>query len=322
MTARNAILITMGLATSGLAAAQDTTATKTSSMPSIIEKSYASLHLRHTTLVKVDPDGKSNVVPQLNVIPTLGSHLFNDKLDLAVSWYFRKNADSVRVNKIVTYGEATFTILEQEHAALSTYAYTEQADGPSFSIVDIGPHLDLMTSVPTPVGKLAFSGFVEPLAEFTSGKGAPKAGVRDRTESGRSEQALTGGEEAPPADAEIEQRDPLFTSTTEVAAKLALDAVKGLSIGVGVDHLKSWEPHYEATTEGSDVRYDLAGYKTREAMLNKFTVSYKLTDAVTLTNQVRYMVDGLYEDRYDTTKGVAGISARIENRLAVTATLF
>jgi hypothetical protein len=325
MSARtcNTMIALLGLAFSGMAAAEDAKVDATkSAQPEVIAKAYGSLYMRHATLDKYAADGSDNVVPALVIIPTLGTHLFNDKLDVAYSWYFKKTASSNRINKVVSYAELTYSIIDNDTISLYPYVYIEQANGESFSIVDAGPHMDVKWGgVQTPVGKLSAVGFLEPLVEYTSGHSAAKAPVIDRTTRNEA-QALTDGSPAPsPAEKEIEQRDPSISSTTEVAAKLAVDAVKGLSFGAGVDYLQNWAPKYEAKTEDSDVRYSKAGYSVKSAVMNKVSVSYKLTDAVSLSNQLRYMVNGAWNDSY-TTQGVSGVSARIENRLALNATLF
>ncbi len=325
MTASKATLVLIGLALSGVAAAQDAavSTTKTSAMPAAIANSYGSLNLRHGTGEKLSADGSTNIIPYVLITPTLGTKLFGDKLDASVSMQFRKLADSVRISKVAAYAELAYTLLDNENVGLSTYTYIGQANGSSFGEVDVGPHLDLMTSVTTPIGKLAFSGFVEPLAAFNSGHSAPKIAVADRTTKDPQVALLTeDSKPAPTPDAETEARTPSYYSTTEVATKLSLDAVKGLAFGAGIDYFQNWAPKYAATATDTGFSYQQDGYSTKSAVMNKVSVSYKLSDAVTVANQVRLMVNGLYTDSYVKDLAVSGITSRLENRLTLNVTLF
>lgn len=326
MTVRKVLCALVGLSISAVATAAEegaVSATKASTQPEVIAKAYASLALRHSTLEKLAADGSTNIIPSVIAIPTLGTHLLDDKLDVALTWAFQKKPDSIRLTKLTPYAEVTYTVLDSAHATLFPYVYVEQNDGASFGVVDVGPHLDLKADLMTPLGKLALSGFVEPLAEFTSGKSATKAPVRDRTTRSTD---LTlrddGTKDEPKVETEIEQRHPSIFSTTELAAKQSIDAVKGLAVSVGIDYFQNWIPHYQASTVDDSTRYDLDGYSVKSAVMNKVGVSYKLSEKLSIANQVRYMVNGLYRDSYDTTKGVTGISSRVENRLTLTATLF
>jgi hypothetical protein len=311
-----------GVALSGAAYAQDAQVAteKKAPLQQLLPGSYASVELRHATneLYDVETDN-SDISPYLDARPTLGSTFYDGKLDTAFTWIFRKTPESARIQKhpVGFYNETTFTVFENDNFKFFPYLYVEQGStGDSFALADIGPHLDVKQVLKTGAGDVTFSAFFEPLAEFTSGATAAKQKVKNSTDEGYT---LAEGETA---EAELEQKDPSLLNTTEVAVKFAPAMVKGLSLTLAADYLQNWTPKYKDSEQTGEIDAELDGYATKDAVLNKLSISYKLNDAFTLSNSARYAVGGAYEETYDRNLGVSGLAARFENRLVLTATLF
>lgn len=311
-----------GVALSGVAYAQDAQVAteKKAPLQQLLPGSYASVELRHATaeLYDVESD-KSDISPYLDARPTLGSTFYDGKLDTAFTWIFRKTPESARIQKhpVGFYNETTFTVFENDNFKFFPYLYVEQGStGDSFSSASVGPHLDVKQVLKTGAGDVTFSGFFEPLGEFTSGASANKQKVKNSTDEGYT---LADGEQEV---ADIEQKDPGLSNTTEVAVDFAPAMVKGLTVKLAADYMQNWTPKYKDSEQSGAIDAELDGYATKDAVLNKLSISYKFNDSFTLSNSARYTVGGAYEETYDKDTKVSGVVSRFENRLALTATLF
>lgn len=326
MKSSKTLLGLVAVVASTLAQAQDATvsAEKKAPLQQLLPGAYGLLEVRHATNEQFDVETDTrNVIPYLDLRPTVGSTFYNGKLDTAFTWIFRKNPDSVRIVKhdVGFYNETTYTVFQNDYVKFFPYLYVQQGSigSNSFALVDVGPHVDVKTSFKTDMGELTLSGFVEPLAEFYSGAGAKQSAMKKVKNSTDDTYTLAPSDTA---QTEIEQKDPSLLSTTELALSFVPAKLSGLNVSLAANYLQNWTPRYEDPAGDADINPELAGYETNDAVMNKFTLSYKLNDSLTLANSARYTVGGAYEKTYDKDLGVSGVSARFENRLTLTATLF
>jgi len=316
------MLVVAGFSLAGVAAAQDAAVTteKKAAIQNIVPGAYSSLEVRHSTQRQMTDDTVDNDLVNLTVRPTLGATFFDGKVDTAFTWIFSKRPDAARITKSVMYNETVIKALEGKQGYLGPYAYAEQGvDGQDFSSADLGLYGEIATDVEIIGGVLAFNGYWNPTANYLSARELSKDGNKAPVSSRSESLSLTEDQSS------IEQRDPTLKNVVGVGAKVKPAAVKGLSIGFAVDAIQQWKPKYAAEEVGGDVRTDIDGYETSSLMINKYAVSYKLTDKVTLTNQLRQNVAGYYEAGIDTgTPDRTGTVAdrRWENRVVLSATLF
>lgn len=319
------MLVVAGVGFTASATAQDAklSAEKKAPLQQLLPGSYGMVELRHSTNEFRDTDTKtSDINPYVDVRPTLGSTFYNDKLDTAFTWIFRKTPESVALQKssVGFYNETMFTVFENENFKFFPYLYVEQGSlGDNFSAADIGPHLDVKQAYKLSAGELTVAGFVEPLVEFYSGKGAKSLKKMKVKNSTDRDYTLAPDE---PEVVEVEQKDPRFYNTTEVMVKFVPAKLSALSFSLGADYLQNWMPKYKDTEKAGTVDVELDGYAVTSAVLNKFTVGYKINDTFTVTNSARYAVGGAYAETYDQDDEVTGMKARFENRLSLNATLF
>ena len=299
------------------------TSEKQAPLQQLLPGSYASIELRHATNELRDTTKKdSDISPYVDVRPTIGSTFFNDKLDTAFTWVFRKVPESVVFQKqsFGFYNETTFTVFENDNFKFYPYLYVEQGSlGDSFSLADIGPHLEAKKTFKSSAGELTLAGFVEPLAEYYSGaaaKALEKKKVKNSTERAYT---LAEGETA---EVDVAQKDPSFANTTELAVTFVPAKLSDLTVSLAADYLQNWNPKYKDAAKDGSVEAKLDGYATKDAVLNKLTLSYKFNDTFTLSNSARYAVGGLYGETYDRNEKVSGMQARFENRLSLNAVLF
>src|SRR4051812_13415513 len=108
-------LALLGLALASVATAQDNasvSAEKTSGIKTIVPGAYGKLEVRHTTLQEnlEGTDGNVNNIPALSFRPTLGTTLFDGKVDTNFTWIFTKKPDVVPVARSYFYNITTWTV--------------------------------------------------------------------------------------------------------------------------------------------------------------------------------------------------------------------
>lgn len=326
MKSSKSLLGLVAFAVSTLAQAQNATvsAEKKAPLQQLLPGSYGSLEVRHATNEQFDVETNSrNIIPYVDLRPTLGSTFYDGQLDTAFTWIFRKNPDSVRIvkNGVGFYNETTWTLFQNDNFKFFPYLYVEQGSvgANSFALADVGPHLDAKAAFKSDLGEWTISGFVEPLAEFYSGATATKA-AKQKVKNSTDDSFTLAPSDA--AETEFEQKDPALVNTTELALSFVPAKLSALRVTLAANYLQNWKPKYEDSSSDAGINPELSGYETKDAVLNKFTLVYKLTDKLTLANSARYAVGGAYEKTYDKDLGVSGLANRFENRLTLTATLF
>ncbi len=321
-------VLVSGLSVAGIASAQDqaaVSAEKQSGIKTLLPGAYANVELRHSTLRTVDEDNKVvNDVPAMQARPTVGSTFFNDKVDTAFTWVFKKSADTNFISKSYLLNITQIKAVEGKYGNIGPYFETYQSNGQSFNESDIGLYGELTNSFDLSAGKLALTAYTEPVGVFMDKHTASGDGNKIAPRNETSQEKLSLNEAG---DDTIQQRDPTIANYYGVNAKFSPEALKGFSVKGAVDLLSQWKPKYATKeTEDGETRTELTGYETRGFTMNRIILGYKISDTLSIANQFRQYIGGIYGTSIDSThpdQSVAGVGTnRFENRLQLTATLF
>lgn len=287
---------------------------------SFLPDSYASVEFRHSTWRKMEGDKVTNDVPQLHARPTIGTTLFDGKVDTSFTWIFRKTAESAKVTKIYLFNETQWKVVEGKYGFVGPYAFSGQGNGFGFSSSSVGVYGEGKLDYTTPVGAVDLLVYANPLADLMSAKVSGANKVEPRNETGREVTALAA------SDNKIEQRHSTIWNFGGFSAKLKPSALPGFAVNTGFDVIQKWEPKYSLKDAGGgDDRVNLAGYDAIMTTGTKVGVSYKISDSVSIANSVRLYTIGLWDQGINTSRQEqTGYfrDSRWENRLTLSATLF
>ena len=134
-------VLVSGLSFAGVATAEDTAATapvsaeKQAPIKSILPGAYANVEVRHDTWREVDAEGKkTNDIPYMQFRPTLGTTLFDDKVDTAFTWVFKKAPDTNKVTKSYMMNVTQWKVIDEKLGNIGPYFEMYQTgNGQSFS---------------------------------------------------------------------------------------------------------------------------------------------------------------------------------------------
>ncbi len=321
-------VLVSSLSVAGVATAQDqaaVSAEKQSGIKTILPGAYGNIEMRHSTLRVMDEDNKVvNDVPSLTARPTLGSTFFNEKVDTAFTWVFRKKPDTTVVERYYLMNVTQIKAIDGKYGNIGPYFETYQKNGQSFEESYIGLYGELNKDLELAAGKVSFNGYSQPVGLFRDAHSANLEAnqIEPRNETSQETLSLTDDENG----ATIQQRDPSVFHFYGASAKFAPAAVKGFSVKGSVDLLNRYDPKYVTKeTDDGDARTELDGYAVSGLTLNRIILGYKISDTLSVANQFRQYIGGIYGQSIDAQHadktGQVG-NYRFENRLQLTATLF
>jgi hypothetical protein len=321
-------VLVSGLSAAGIASAQDqaaVSAEKQTGIKTIIPGAYGNIEMRHTTLRVMDSDNKVvNDVPSLQARPTLGATFYDGAVDSAFTWVFRKRADTTVVERYYLMNVTQIKAIDGKYGNIGPYFETYQKNGQSFDESYIGLYGELNKDVELTAGKLSFNGYSQPVGLFNDGKTANSEDyqVSPRNETSQEKLALTDDDNGET----IPQRDPSIFHFYGASAKFAPTVLKGFSVKGSIDLLHRYDPKYVTKeTDDGEPRTELDGYAVSALTMNRVILGYKINDTLSLNNQIRHYMGGIYGSSIDSThadKTKQVGNYRWENRLQLTATLF
>jgi len=325
-------VLVSGLSVAGVASAEDqaaVSAEKQAGIKTLVPGAYANIEIRHTTLRVMDEDNKVvNDVPSLQARPTLGATFFNEKVDSAFTWVFRKKPDTTVVERYYLMNVTQIKAIDGKYGFIGPYFETYQKNGNSFDESYIGLYGELNKDVDVAGGKLSLNAYTQPVGLFNDGHTAASQDrqVAPRNETSRDDKDLALQGEDTDGNPTIQQRDPSIYHFYGANVKYAPDALKGFSVKGAVDLLNYWKPKYVTKeTDDGEPRSELDGYQTEGLTMNRIILGYKISDTLSLNNQFRQYIGGIYGSGIDSAhedKTGQVANYRYENRLQLTATLF
>ena len=303
-----------GAAISSAALGQEAVqAEKQAPIQKLLPDAYGSVQVRHVTLRTMENDEQVADTPYLQVRPTIGTTLFDGKVDTSFTFRYNKKADTSRISKSSTYNITTIDIVGDESASLKAYGLTYVAGEDSFSSSDLGLTADAAKAI----GPVKFSAFINPTVSFNSGKNAKE----DKVTAADKTNGLTLTE----ADTTVEKEHPGIWNYTGASAKYTIGAT-GLSVGTGLTHGQNWEEKLAIVqVEDGTTRRSSDGYQYRSNTIANVNVGYKISDKTSVSALFGGLTTGFFEkslnkSRPDATLGYG--ANRYEARLSLNATLF
>jgi hypothetical protein len=303
-----------GTAISSAALGQEAVqAEKQAAIKKILPDAYGSVEVRHSTLRVMEKDEQVSDAPALSVRPTLGTTLFDGKVDTAFTFRYNKKPDTTRVGKSPTYNETTIGLISNDIASLKAYGLVNVAGEDSFSNADLG----FMAEAAKSFGPVKITSYLNPTFTLNSGKNAKN----DKVTAADKTNGLT----LTKADTEVEREDPSISNSAGIGARYSIGST-GLSLGTGIDFGQVWEQKLAIVqVEDGTTRRSADGYKYRSSTMSKVSVSYKISDKTSVVGQVRGLTEGFYSEGIDKSNPdeALGYGAnRYEARLSLNATLF
>ncbi|MGE0173273.1 MAG: hypothetical protein AB7T49_10820 [Oligoflexales bacterium] len=270
---------------------QAVTATKKSSNP-IVENSYSQVDVRHTTKQNYNDKNEAvNRTPKLETRLQLGTVV--GKLDIMGSANFTKvpqngkkgQAETVKMIQPWTWTE--YTLLDGSLGKVRPYIFFAPKFGTAAENGNIGAYYS--TAIPdlnVGIGALKLYGEYYGSLSYNHGDNKRPVEIKDKNLSLTSQEKKT-----------TEERHPTYELNSVMVAELKLAAVKGLSTGADADWLADYEPKYVIAEEENGS--ELEGYSTVARTATSAFVKYKVTDKLSLANNLYFYHNGFYQSQYD-----------------------
>jgi hypothetical protein len=290
-------------------------AEKQAAIKKILPDAYGSVEVRHSTTRVMEKDEQVADAPTLQVRPTLGTTLFDGKVDTAFTFRYIKKPETSRISKSSTYNETTVAIIGNDLASLKAYGLTYVAGEDSFSTSDLG----FLAEAAKAYGPLKISAYMNPVASFNSRKNA----LDDKNKVTAADK--TPGLSLTDSDKKVEKEQPGIGNSAGISASYKIGTT-GLALGTGLDFGQAWEEKLAIVeVEDGTTRRSSDGYQYRSSTMSKVNVSYKLSDKTSVVGQVRGLTRGFYAESVNKSnpdEALGYATNRFEARLSLNATLF
>jgi hypothetical protein len=283
---------------------------------------YSSVEMRHTLARAQNDDQVVKSVPNLSLRPNIGMKYFENRLDSSFTFIFRRNPKELPISRDILYNETFIKVLNGQNGFISPYAYSEfDRENMDYKFSKVGLNFTGEKAIQGKWAILKLKGYVEPKVLVISDKYAMSKdfAVTPRNETSQSSLALNSS-----GATTMERRHVTYLDDFGASFKLSPANWSQLYTGLSVDVTSRWTPRYVARDTAGGVDTSFNGYERRSLTLSRWSMSYKFTDRLTLTNQLGHYDGGLYEYEIDARFADPRHeinSARWENRMSLSATL-
>ena len=288
----------------------------------ILPTLYSSVEMRHTLARAQDDDQVVKSVPNLSLRPIIGMKYLENRIDSSFTFIFRRNPKELPVSRDILYNETFIKVLNGQNGFISPYAYSEfDRENMDYKFSKVGLNFTGEKSVQGRWTVLKLKGYIEPKVLVISDKYATSKdfAVTPRNETSQSSLALNSS-----GATTMERRHITYLDDFGASFKLSPANLTQLYTGLSVDVTSRWTPRYVARDTSGGIDTSFNGYERRSLTLTRWSLSYKFTDRLTLTNQLGHYDGGLYEYEIDARFADPRHeinSARWENRMSLSATL-
>lgn len=269
-------------------------AKKVAPMTSILPNIYASTYIRHRAYTSMDGNKYAGNNVRVEAKYTLGSSFMNDKLISQFTVGVRKNAGTSVVEQVTTEMYNAYSIFSGKGLNAGAYAYLTLPHKGSGTTNYMALTGSASKGVGTEVGELKailyseFGGVFGTRPMMTE---VPNIDAKDGEKLG-----LTGED----------NNETEMTGTPmygELALRLSLKTkVKGLKLGAGSFIDRSWDPKMEKTTINGSDRVAMNGYEAGNSSYNLYSISYRLGNGVSISNELKHNYSGAFEAKKNGTR--------------------
>ena len=312
-----ATIAMLGLSWGSRVFAEEVTASKIN-LRDYFPTAYSVLNFRHYNEMV---DGE-NPTPFMQLRAYLGAKWLDDKLNTYLTLGLNKVYETEEFSQSRTVSQrnpeiyAIYSLVDTDMLALSPrVGITLPLYGSSQVTLELATELSSSSSMDTAMGKISFGGLADLYAVQPVGRNDTSVSVDDeaRRESLRETYSLTATDEG---DLSIKEDYARYGSSYGIWAKYEPEMIDGLALSVGTTYQLSYSPVWEAAGEGEDAVIQKSGYSSSDRVENAFSLSYAITDSLSISNSLYYYVDGFYESK--TAPG----ATRLLNLAKVSYTLF
>ena len=313
-----AAIAALGLSLGSQVFAEEVTASKIN-LRDYFPTAYSGISLRHYNEVV---DGEDNPTPFVQLRGSVGSTWLDGKLDTSLTLGLSKVYETEEFSTSRTIKQrnpelyAVYSMIETDMLALKPrVGLTLPLYGSSQLALELGTELSAHRSMEMAGGQVSIGGIADIYAMQYIGRSETTVSVPNeaRRESIRETYSLTASEGE---DLTIKEDYARYASAYGVWASYEPEIIDGLAISVGTTYQISYSPVWEAAGEGEDAVIQQSGYRSSDGVENAFSISYQLTDNMTLSNGLYYYLDGFYESK--TAPG----ETRLLNLAKISYTLF
>ena len=311
-------LLSLALVAASSAAAygEEVKTSKTAAINTAINNLYGSVDLRQASY-QAASDDKEDSRTLFSVRPTLGTKLFDGKVDTYFTAPFFHRNKTANLDQPYLLHETDVTLLDNEYTTIRPYFDAVFPKGGEVSSSNFHAYLELHTiQKGTAVGDLTPFVALEPMVAYHDKAQTAKASV-DSSNAGKNSTALTTNSDGTTT---IGKQEPESALEYTVGVNYVPATIKKLTVTGAAILTREYDPQYKMvqSVEG-DNQVEKTGYTIRDTTKNQLVLSYKASDTTTISNDFRYRLNGFYASTANTD--VVGYQ-RIENRLVLTYKLF
>ena len=288
----------LGLSWGSQVFAEEVTASKIN-LRDYFPTAYSVLNLRHYNEMV---DGE-NPTPFMQLRAYLGAKWLDNKLDTYLTLGLSKVYETEEFPQKRTISQrnpqiyAVYSLVDTDMLDLQPrVGVTLPLYGSSQLALELGTELSSSSSMDTAMGKISFGGTADFYAGQPIGRNNTNVSIDDeaRRESLRETYSLTATDDG---ELTIKQDYASYGSNYGIWAKYEPDMIDGLALSVGTTYQLSYSPVWEATGEGEDAVIQKSGYSSSDRVENAFSLSYQVSDNLSISNSLYYYVDGFYETK-------------------------
>jgi hypothetical protein len=305
------LTLVAGLLAAGAATGEEIKPLKKTAAQQLSDGLYGKVESRLQSFQATDANGDVQRYRLLALRPKLGTTLMNEKLDIGLTTPVTNAQYSAKTERPQSELETNLSLFEHKNLTVGIYTvhYLKSNEKPYAGYADLDITVKRERDF-AGVGKLEGSFLIEPEAQLTTSK-VPATVTRAERVGGV---ALAESESAP----EVEQKETTKALYMYPALGFSPSAVAGLRLGLGAIFASTYQPKYiQVINDDGTSKLKDDGYKvTRETQM-RYTVNYKVSDTVSVYNQLRQNFVG-YLEKAQAEKSLV----HLDNRTGIIVSLF
>ena len=325
--ATRAALVMIGAMTvAGAAQGQEAAAVKKAPIQEILPTAYGKVELRHTTSRTMKRDETIKDRATILVSPVLGATFFDGKMDSNVTLGVRKKNGETTVDQDQPIWNTSVEAFKNDYFSFDPYVEL-YAPGKNYGVNYTTTNVDGAAIVSTSMTATA------PALEGSLGKFTgsfvldPNATLNNREQKISAESKIASEDlesfglaptKAGASTVEVTQNEPTYNVLYRPILGFNPAVAPKLKLAFSSLINTEFNPKYEIVEEAGAAEQNKVGYTRDTSVQHRYTLSYDFGNGLSIYNQVRQNMEGLYEAR----AGGKEASTRWQNRLGLTFTAF